>query len=205
MLLSILICTVNKRYKVFSRLYQQITKQLVPGVECIVECDNGENSTGKKRNLLKSRANGEYIVFVDDDDHISKNYIKNILKALQDKPDAVGITGIYTHDYTFKKRFICSNQNKYWLFDDPKQVVRPINHINPVKRQLALQASFPEVYYGEDRFYSDTLKKLVKTEIMAESSLYWYDYRPQLSESIPMDIKDNGKGLKMLQNCNYQI
>ncbi len=196
-LLSILICTVAKRAALFSRVYIQIAKQLTDEVECLVHCDTNVLKTGSKRNLLIERARGKYVVFIDDDDHISKHYIKNILSAARQDPDAIGITGIYTHDYHFKQRFVSSNQAKYLSMIGPKFAVRKLGHITPVRREFAKQAIFPDIYHGEDYFYSSALEPLIKTEIMAEGSLYWYDYRPNQSESIIMDIKDNQRGWKL--------
>ena len=200
--LSILICTMPQRESLFKRLEAKLLPQLNSNVECIVHRDSGEISIGEKREKLKHEAKGEYLVYIDDDDLISRHYVHNILFAINDiygiKPDAIGIKGFYTMDGKDRKRLFCSSIYKQWT-DAGNKVYRPLNHLTPVKTELALQAPFPSIYYGEDRFYSEALKKLVVTEIMAPGWLYWYDYRPNNSQSVAMDIKDKNKGLKMLQ------
>lgn len=200
--LSILVCTLNKREAFFNRIRNQLLKQLTSEVEFLFYCDDGEISVGEKRERLKQTSKGRYICYIDDDDHISKNYVSSILEATKKNTDAIGIRGIYTHDFKFKTRLICSMNYRLWEVSDTGAVVRPVNHLNPVKREIALLCPFPSLYYGEDKFYTEALKRLVKTETMAKGSLYWYDYRPLNSESIPMDIKDKNKGLKALQTAN---
>jgi len=202
--LSILICTMEQRASLYKRLEDKLVRQLpsTAEVEYFVLKDRGELSIGEKREKLKHKATGEYIVYIDDDDLISRNYIRNILATINNpykiKPDAIGIKGIYTTDGKNRRRLFCSNIYRSWK-DEGNKVIRPVNHLNPVKREIALQAPFPSIYYGEDRFYSEALKDLITTEIMAPGWLYWYDYRPNNSQSVAMDIKDNSKGLKMLQ------
>lgn len=204
--LSILICTMPQRELLFKRLEAKLLPQLTSSVECIVHKDNGDISIGEKREKLKHEAKGEYIVYIDDDDLISRHYVRNILSTINTpyklKPDAIGIKGIYTMDGKERKRLYCSSIYKHWT-DAGNKVYRPLNHLTPVKTELALQAPFPSIYYGEDRFYSEALKKLVVTEIMAPGYLYWYDYRPNNSQSVAMDIKDKNKGLKMLQERGW--
>lgn len=202
--LSILVTTLNKRKSLFNRVQKQIQKQITSEVEFLFFCDDGELSVGEKRERLKKASRGKYVCYVDDDDHISKNYISSILEAAKQNSDAIGIRGIYSHDFRDKRKLICSMNYKQWAISESGAVIRPTNHLNPVKRELALQAPFPSFYYGEDRFYTETLKHLVKTETMAEGNLYWYDYRPHNSESIPMDIKDKNKGLKALEAANLK-
>jgi hypothetical protein len=53
---------------------------------------------------------------------------------------------------------------------------RTPNHISPVRRELALQAGFPDVTYAEDREYSKRLLPLCKNEAKIKGSIYHYKY-----------------------------
>lgn len=202
-ILSILICTVDARYDIRQRLEKKLLSQMdYSKVEVVVDADN-ERSIGSKRENLKHCANGDYIVYIDDDDHISRNYIRNILEALETKPDAVGIQGMYTHDGKNRMKLVCSSHHNSWDFSKERALLRPINHLNPVRKEIAIRSKFPDISYGEDRFYSEGLKPFIKTEVMAKGFIYWYDYRPHHSLSILKDIKEEGRGLKMLNR--YQM
>ena len=72
--LSILVCTLNSRKPFFDVINKKIKRQLTPDVECLTYCDNGEITIGAKREVLKHQATGDYIVYVDDDDRISRYY-----------------------------------------------------------------------------------------------------------------------------------
>ena len=88
--LSILIPTVVGREHLLERLRSVLNPQLTEDVEVIEQKDNKEISIGKKRQELLEKATGEYVVFIDDDDMISEDYVKSIIKALESEPDCVG-------------------------------------------------------------------------------------------------------------------
>ena len=113
-------------------------------------------STGEKRNLLLSRAEGKYICFIDDDDDISDDYVSSIMRALEENPDCdcVGIQGLLMSS---KGSFLFEHsiENQGWYTtkapnsDDPLFIRTP-NHLNPVKKSIAEQIGFPLVTVGED-------------------------------------------------------
>ena len=203
--LSILVCTLASRKSFFDVLYKKISRQLTPDIQFLNYCDSGEITIGAKREALKEAATGDYIVYIDDDDRISRYYVRNVLESLKSCPDTIGIRGFQTTDLKDLKCFECSLKygEKQWNEIQNDIVIKPTNHINPVKRELALNCPFPDLYYGEDKFYSQALKPLLKTEVVADGWLYWYDYRPNNSESVRMDIIDKNKGLKALHAAGF--
>jgi len=75
MRLSILICTIEERAPRFNVLMAELNRQMRDyqishRVEVLSECDNRTMTIGAKRNLLLSRANGDYTCFIDDDDSV---------------------------------------------------------------------------------------------------------------------------------------
>jgi len=201
--LSILVCTINSRKHFFDALYKKLSRQITPDVQFLNYCDNGEITIGAKREALKKAATSDYIVYIDDDDKISCYYVRNVLEALQSNPDVVGLKGFQTTDLKEFKYFECSSNHKKWCELKNGVVCKPINHINPIKREIALKSAFPDLYYGEDKFYSEGIKPFIKTEVLADGYLYWYDYRPNNSQSVRMDIIDKNKGLKMLKAAGF--
>jgi len=175
-LLSVLICTIDSREKVFSVLYDELISQSNgnPKVQILVFGDNKQHTTGYKRNKLLHAATGKYIIFIDDDDWIEPYYIEELLKAAESDADCFAINGWIT---TNGKNRI----NWYLSKDNPNVTrngvyLRTTNHITAVKRELALQAGFPDISNAEDKAYSDRLKPYLKTEYTIEKPMYHYRF-----------------------------
>lgn len=172
--LSILICSLEKRQKQLTALLQDLNEQKTDEVEILINVDNRQKTTGMKRNELLLRAAGDYIAFVDDDDKVAKDYIPRILKAISSNPDCVGMEGLITFaSKGITRKFIHSIKYKTW-FEKDSIYYRCPNHLNPVKRKLALKAGFPEITVGEDHEYSKNLLPLLTTEEYLENPIYFY-------------------------------
>lgn len=175
MRLSILISHLAEpeREKSLERLMLILRPQLTPEVEVILNTDKGELTLGQKRRIQLKEAKGDYICFVDDDDIVPKYYVKEMLKALKTNPDVVGIKGLYKLGDNKPEPFIHSIKYSDWFTEDNVHYRCP-NHLNPVRRELALQAGFNERSYGEDYDYSIRLKGLLKKEVFIKRIMYLY-------------------------------
>ncbi len=170
--LSILICSVIGRERKLNRLLEELKQQYHKAIEILVEIDNREITTGAKRNILLEKAKGDYIAFIDDDDRISINYVVKILRALKTNPDCCSLNGFLIRPkHVFP--FYHSIDYLKWYNKDGIYYRSP-NHLNAVKRELALQAKFPDKTMGEDVDYSTRLKSLLKTETKIQGTLYYY-------------------------------
>ena len=176
MTLSILIATMPSRRKDLAKLLSRIDAQtpMRGGVEVLWD-NSMDYNIGVKRNNLLSRATSEYVVFIDDDDWIVGDYVSRILRALESKPDCVGISGIITTDGRKMRKWHISREYGHWHTKNGVYLRTP-NHISPVKRSLALQAGFPETSYGEDAEYSRRLLPLLKTEVKVPGLIYHYKF-----------------------------
>lgn len=143
-----------------------IVKEELPAVD-------GGPTIGANRNAAIADAAGEYICFIDDDDLVPDHYVKRILEAIKDKPDVVGIRGHYILGQNKPELFIHSLDYNEWKTVDGVHQRCP-NHLNPVKREIALQVPFPEKNYREDMEYSMALLPLLKTQVMVEGIMYFY-------------------------------
>ena len=170
--LSILICSLEDRKESLDRLLSHLEKQKTDDVEILVETDKKEITTGAKRNILLERATGDYVVFIDDDDMVSDDYVPKILKAIESNPDSCSVRGTVTIG-SDEHLFINSVKIDHWgyLFGS---LLRRTNHVNPVRRELALRAKFPDINAYEDREYSLRLKPLLKIEVEIAGSIYYY-------------------------------
>ncbi len=193
--LSILICSLQERQEKLNRLMEVLKPQINDEVEVIIKSDSRQMSIGTKRNSLLNEAKGEYIAFIDDDDVVSADYVNKILSAIESKPDCCGIQGTITFQGRCPRTFIHSLEYANW-FEKDNIYYRCPNHLNPVKRELALKVGFKEVNFGEDRDYSTRLFPLLKTEIMISDSIYYYYYEkngPPKKSSIHNKLKNKLK------------
>ena len=184
MLLSLLIPTTQSRMEMTMSLVDSILDQVEQGnyiglVEIIPLWDNGEKTIGTKRNELIQMATGKYIAFVDSDDELATNYIELLMDGIAQDTDCCSLRGIYTQDGG--KEYLFEHSIKYPVWetvDATIKYLRPPNHLNCIKKEIANQFKFPEIMHGEDRVWSDAIKAsgLIKTEHYIDSVLYHYKF-----------------------------
>ena len=171
---SILICSLEERQSQLSLLLSDLDRQKTDEVEILTNIDNRQKTTGAKRNELLLQARGDYIAFVDDDDKVVSNYIPRILAAIQSNPDCVGIEGsIAFASKGIVRKFIHSLRYNCW-YQENDIYYRCPNHLNPVRREIALRVMFPDISVGEDKIYSKKLYPLLKTEVHIDGPIYFY-------------------------------
>lgn len=173
--LSVLIPSTESRLEMTNELLRQLHIQCIGNDSEVLVDWHETNCVGKKRNDLLKRAQGEYIVFVDSDDEVSPNYISQILNACSFNPDCIGINGTITTNGNDERQWFISKEYGKW-FTHNGIYFRTPNHISPVRRELALQAGFPEIKFAEDYEYSMRLLPLLKTEYTIGEPLYKYKY-----------------------------
>lgn len=183
LMLSMLICSTTERAENLRKLVAHLRQQMrrfPRQVEICVAIDEGGDgamSIGQKRQSLLERAVGHYVAFIDDDDWVSHDYVEKVLTALTARPDCVSLHGIITTDGQNPQRFHHSMGYAAWYTGADGLHRRTPNHLNAVKRELAIQAGFPSKNFGEDHDYSKRLHPLLKTEQAVDTVLYHYWYR----------------------------
>lgn len=184
--LSILIPTLQDRVHFLDSLIREIRYQCMKescfsDVEILTDNRDRRVSTGEKRNSLLVRAIGEYTWFVDDDDELYPSAIRNVMEAIEQGPDVIGINGTMTtdganalgweirlgHPYEETKR----NGKSFYL--------RFPNHITPMKRKHALTVRFPHKTIFEDYEWAKALNDsgVLKTQVVIDEPVYHYRVR----------------------------
>lgn len=179
--LSILICSLVSRTEMFRKLTAHLARQIdtsANDVEILVLTDNKEVSTGSKRQKLLQMAQGKYVVFIDDDDWVPSYYVSEMLKACKSGADCFSINGTMTTDGNNEVKWVISKNfdNAEVNSKGEKLLTRKTNHITAVKRLLALQAGFPDKSNAEDKYYSDHVAPLCKTEFTISKPMYHYQF-----------------------------
>jgi hypothetical protein len=188
--LSILICSVDTEdrqenlKKLIHELNVQISKNYAESiVEVLVESDNKNISVGDKRNLLIEKSQGEYICFIDDDDFISKNYLKSIIENLggdilmirinhlvngekaKSIQTSLYIDNLETGDFIFRKNHF---------------------HLCPIKREIVNKVRFISVNWAEDLDFSQRIVPYINNYITLDEEIYIYN--DNLSKSLTRNV-----------------
>lgn len=190
MKLSVLICSTNTRSATFlpvfmERIFKQLDSLEIKHqnmVEILILVDNKKMMLGTKRNKMVQIAQGEYVVFCDDDDVLEPDYLKQLLSACESDADIITFKVNVTLDGGDPKACYYSKD-----FESDHNTIeayyRLPNHIMCVKRELALQVEYLPIIYGEDSDYSKRLKPLLKTEHFIDKVLYNYIWNRHTTET----------------------
>lgn len=190
MKLSILIPTVPSRIDNFfpaiiKHVNSQIDKLNRVDIELIGLLDNKRRKVGEKRNNLLNLAKGQYVVFIDDDDRVSDDYVESIMKVLDDGDcdcivfDSIcNIDGKFTYYCKYGIEYDYTKQGKDW-FGKPA-------HTMVYSSIIAKKYTFPCEQYGEDKAWVKKACLEIKIQKRINKVLYFYDFSYKTSET------DNG-------------
>lgn len=182
--LSILIPTLPERHEQFCQVRDFLISicpdEYMSLVEILKDPRGPEITTGEKRNDLIKRAHGEYFVFVDDDDELHPDYIKDILDAICSGADVITFNGYMTTDGADRVDFELRLRHPYKAeIRNGKEIyLRYPNHIVPMRRELVKHVKFEHITKGEDYKWATKIRELglLKTERVIEKDLYHYKY-----------------------------
>lgn len=170
--LSILIATQGRRHDRFLTLLAELEKQIGTfPIEVVGFFNNGEKDIGYYRNKLLEAAKNEYVCFIDDDDQIPPYYCHEIMTHLG--KDYVGFMVKLQEKKTVMKPVYHSIRYGIW-HEDEYGFYRSVTHLNPIKRELALQGKFGRDGMGEDETWARSVQPLVRTENYIPKVMYEY-------------------------------
>jgi glycosyltransferase involved in cell wall biosynthesis len=159
-------------------------------IEIIIN-DEKEITIGHKRNNLLRFASGKYVCFADDDDMVMPEFIGEVINCLIGDYDCASLKGKFYQDGIFKNHFVHSIEyNDYSSENDI--LVRPPNHLNIIRTEIAKKFTFPNKDYGEDTEWAMKIVEsgMLKKEFKVLKPLYYYDKR-----TFEPQIVDNNVGL----------
>lgn len=190
MKLSILICTLPSPYRdgIFLRSITERLMSQIAGkpVQLLYLGDNKSMTVGEKRNHLMSISKGERIVFVDDDDKITDNYVDKLLEYCTLDYDCVGIgvkftkdnMGLSFYDYNYKKNINTRNPST-----GARVYGRMPNHLCLWRRNVAMRCSFPDKNLGEDHDWAEAQILEGYSFFKTDEIIYHYDFKPKNTQT----------------------
>ncbi len=175
---QILILTQPSRAPFLHQLILEFQRQADPRVGLLIAEYDQSKTLGENRNVLRDLAIAEYISFFDDDDWPAPDFFARIMPLLD--RDYVGFR---VQTYCEHLQY-CAYGNTYHSlkYHDWSRVgmnfYRDVSHINPIRRELAMQADF-EGGIGEDARWAKALraKGIVKTQHYISDVMYHYIWR----------------------------
>lgn len=180
---QVLILTQPSRAAMLEQLTAEFARQQKelgwPPCDVLVGVFDPNLTLGENRNALKARATAEYICFFDDDDWPAADYLARILPLL----DGIDYIGFELQMYCQHLQY-CEYGHTYHSLKYPDwsrngmNFYRDITHVNPMRRDLAMQAEF-DGNYGEDARWAKVLREkgIVKTEHYIAAPMYHYIWR----------------------------
>lgn len=194
MKISILICTIPEPYRdafFIDRLMGVLKPQINKDVEIVLESDEMQMMVGAKRNKLINKAKGDRIIFVDDDDLISENYIKKLLEYSELDFDCVGIGVEFTkdgknksiYDFSYKTNINTREHDKKLSRFGQRVYGRMPNHLCLWKKDIALRCKFPDRNLGEDHEWAECQLLKGYSLHLTDEIIYYYDFRPNNTQT----------------------
>lgn len=192
MLLSILIPSVPNRRKTFMQnILDQVETQISElgrsDIEVLCLYDNKRRKLGEKRNNLLDIAKGRYLVFIDDDDVISDDYIEEICYALDNSNDVDCVVYDIICTINDGPQLLCKyGVELNYNYATPESGVtwtgKP-THTHVWKSSLVKEARFPLENYGEDVNWVQQVWHRVRSQARIDKVLYYYKQNSAYTET----------------------
>ena len=180
MRLTIGICGLVERLP--CSVIEQLKAQQTDDVEILLCFDNRQLSLGEKRNIVLTRAKGEFISFVDDDDDVSSDYVQTLLKEINERKGNFDVLTFKTAHYIdgqFNKEVIYSTTKGNR--DRADHYIRWANAICCWRLDFIRSVGFSDVTFGEDTDFGKRANKKHPKEIFINKVLYKHLWSSELS------------------------
>lgn len=180
-LFSILITSIPERFTSLAQIYKKLEDQIKKNqyeekVEILAFVDNKTRSIGHKRQDLINASDAKFLAFLDDDDLISEDYIKEIVSAIEECP---GIDVISFNqeakiglDAPVIVYFGLQYENTEYIPGFP--MYRKPFHMCAWNSKLAKQIEFKDISWAEDWHWIKELSNKAKTEKHIDKILHYY-------------------------------
>jgi hypothetical protein len=153
-----------------------LSQQIWPELKIAIRLgfDDCKISIGAKRQQMLQAAEGRYVSFVDDDDMVTAAYIEDAVSCIRGGFDCMRLRGqisqyTFTHSIVTKITDPMANDTTF---------LRPPNHLNVMKTDIAKTISFINASSGEDTEWAIKLARtgFLRTEYQPDESRIHYIY-----------------------------
>jgi hypothetical protein len=186
--LSILVPTIPNRVGgKFLMLMTELQKQIGArtNIEILGLFDNKKRTLGEKRQAMIEITNGDYLVFIDDDDRLASTFINDVMDALEKNPDADCVVYDCICTINGTRSIHCKYGVEYEYSPDnrgPLWYGKPA-HTMVYRSSIAKRHSFASKSFGEDTDWVKRACKDIKQQVRIDKVLYYYDCNTETSET----------------------
>lgn len=175
---DLLLPTIPHRHETLCALLAEIDRQWQPGLGMLIMRDNLErpgNAHYAKMQELEELSAADYTSFMGDDDFIAPGFVATIMEALRQGPDYVGFPVRYTLDGAPQIPVEHSLRHGTWE-NRPDILLRDIAPHNPMRRDLALLATWRTDHHSADRTWAEDLRATgkIRDEAWIPEPMYYY-------------------------------
>lgn len=194
--LSILIPSIPSRRQQLTTLLGELYNQQADlnnthpslgSVEILVDDSarylDGGLSIGNKRELLKQRAGGKYLCFLDDDDGITPNYIETLVRLCNEGQDIVTFRTLIKNDHYWALIDMDWNTATNTEVSPHGNINRTPWHICPVKAEIAKREQFSDLNHNEDWTWMERVLANVNSQSHSDMILTQYNHSESGSEA----------------------
>jgi hypothetical protein len=180
-LFSILITSIPERLSGLAQIYKKLEDQIKKNqyeekVEILSFVDNKTRSIGHKRQDLINASDAKFLAFLDDDDLVSDDYIKEIVSAIEECPEVDVISfnqeAKIGSDMPVVVYFGLQYENTEYIPGIP--MYRKPFHMCAWNCRLAKQIEFKDISWAEDWHWIKELCNKAKTEKHIDKILHYY-------------------------------
>lgn len=161
------------------------------------------------RNYGLKKATGEYIMFIDSDDYIDKNYIECMYKSLKNYKVNISISGFELDDFKYKK-IKSINYGKTKLYNQEEIFIDYINNRifsssckMLIKKSIINNLFETNLKYGEDFLFSYYLTK--NNNFVYVNNTGYHYYQNNNSATHEIDKKNIKKYIEDNEYVFYKI
>jgi hypothetical protein len=175
---DLLLPTIPHRHAQMCALLAELDRQWQPGLGMIVLRDNLQrpgNASYAKWQELQEASRAEYTSYIGDDDWVAPDFVAQVMAALEERPDYVGYPVRYTQNGAPQIPVEHSLRHGCWE-NRADIIVRDIAVHNPIRRELALLATWATDHQSADKTWAADLRATgkVRTEVWIPEPVYYY-------------------------------
>jgi len=197
MILSILIPSIPERRNKLTLLLNELYKQVsdlnrnhpsLGSVEILIDdsikFSEGGLSIGAKRDLLKQRAGGKYLCFLDDDDGITPNYVETLVRLCSEGQSIVTFRTLIKNDHYWGIIDMNLETTSNDEVNPHGTIKRTPWHICPVLSSIAKNEPFAiDKNHNEDWDWMNRVLKNVHSQSHSDMILTQYNHSESGSEA----------------------
>jgi len=191
MKLSILTASIPDRISKLQKMSQDFRHR--DDIEWLCLIDNKKRSIGAKRNALLQLAQGEYVMWLDDDDELFPEFFEEVMKAIESGVDVI----CYLHESWINGvKYMVATSKEYeneQLHNKTVTVKRKPYTSDVWRRELIQDITFQDIMYGEDYKWAEQAVERVNSEIIINKPLHIYRYEDSETAAIEVEKKARPK------------